>query len=338
MQFPETLRRERAVSDDKYRRCGRPASVALVVALLATSPMDGQAQPVAPVARASTGWAYSIVSQPDHPRGVVVLMPGFGGPFGDFSDFASAESVRPPLADSLAREAIGLVYIAPPAGVLFGGTAHIRQLEDTIAEALRTFGNHSLPLAIGGFSAGGTDAILLAEQCGEGACKMAHTVKAVFEVDAPLDWFRLWENSVITIANAPPRANLGEARLVRAAIEARIGRRPTPASRAYLAASPLASRARDGGNARALAGIAVRAYTEPDVVWWMTNRGGDYYGMNALDAAALVRHLKLLGNSRAQLILTSGKGYRADGTRHPHSWSIVDQPDLARWLVAELAR
>lgn len=166
---------------------------------------------------------------------------------------------------------------------------------------------------------------------------MPHPVKAVFAVDAPLDWYRLWENAVFVLANASPRANVAEARIARAALEARIGRRPTQTSRAYLAASPLASRTRDGGQARTLAGIAVRAYTEPDIEWWMTNRGGDYYGMNALDAAALIRSLTVSGHTRAELIVTTGKGFRADGRRHPHSWSIVDQKDLARWIVTQLA-
>ncbi len=325
------------------RRCRRivsvwPNAAVLVLAAISASPNAASSQSALPVVRASTGWAYAVASHPTNPRGAVVLMPGFGGPFGDFSDFSSAHSARPALADSLASDGIALIMIAPPAGVLFGGRSHIRQLEETIVEALRAFSDRALPLAIGGFSAGGTDAVLLAERCGAGACTMPHTVKAVFEVDAPLDWYRLWDNAVLVLANAPPRANVAEARLSRAAIEARIGRQPTRTSRAYLAASPLASRARDGGNARALAGIAVRAYTEPDIDWWITNRSADYYGMNSLDAAALVRHLLLLGNAQAQLITTSGKGFRADGTRHPHSWSIVDQSDLARWIALQIAK
>ena len=316
----------------------RPAIASLLVcATLAASPAVATSQAAPTVVKASTGWAYRVASRPARARGVLVLMPGFGSTLGDFSDFDSAGTQRPVLADSLSKAGIVLVMIAPPAGVLFGGASHVRQLEDTIVEALRTLSDHALPLAIGGFSAGGTDAILLAERCGAGACTMPHSVKAVFEVDAPLDWYRLWDNSVLLLANAPPRANVTEAKLVRSAIEARIGRQPTRTSPAYLAASPLASRSRDGGNARALTVLAVRAYTEPDVQWWMANRSGDYYGMNALDAASLVRILQLRGNTRAELIVTSGKGFRPDGARHPHSWSIVDQVELARWVVSQLA-
>lgn len=310
----------------------------MLLTVFAAGHSAAQAPSVPPFVRASTGWAYAVASRPDTPRGALVLMPGFGSAFGDFSDFGSASSMRPALADSLAGAGIAVVMIGPPAGVLFGGPSHIRELEATIVEAFRTLGSKALPMAIGGFSAGGTDAILLAERCGAGACTMPHTVRAVFEVDAPLDWYRLWENAAFVLANASPRANVTEARLARTALEARIGQRPTQTSRAYLAASPLASRARDGGQARALAGIAVRAYTEPDIEWWLANRGGDYYGMNALDAAALIRSLTASGHTQAELIVTSGKGFRSDGRRHPHSWSIVDQPDLARWIVTQLGK
>lgn len=293
---------------------------------------DAASQP----ARAATGWAYEIANRVITPRGAVVLMPGFGGSFADFSEAGNVAPHRSVLADSLASRGITLVFIAPPTGVLFGGTSHMQQLEDTIIEVLRTVGTGTLPVAIGGFSAGGTDAIRFAERCAEGRCAMRHPVRAVFAVDAPLDWYRLWENAMLVIRNQPKGASVAEAQRIQEALEVLLGKQPTPSSRWYLSSSPLATKARDGGNARTLSDLAVRAYTEPDIQWWMENRGADYYGMNALDAASLIRHLKLLGNTRAELIVTSGRGYRADGSRHPHSWSIVDQPDLAQWLASQL--
>lgn len=263
-------------------------------------------------------------------------MPGFGGSFADFSAAATSAPHRSVLADSLASRGISVVFIAPPTGVLFGGALHMQQLETTIAEAVSAITTEALPLAIGGFSAGGTDAILFAERCAEGRCSLRHRVRAVFAVDAPLDWYRLWDNAMVVLANRPPGANVSEAQSIRTALEAQLGSNPTTSSRRYLLASPLASRDQSGGNARKLASVAVRAYTEPDVQWWMENRSMDFYGMNALDAASLIRHLKLLGNTRAQLIVTTGRGYRADGTRHPHSWSIVDQGELADWLATHL--
>ena len=55
--------------------------------------------------------------------------------------------------------------------------------------------------------------------------------------------------------------------------------------------------------------------------------------MNAVDLAALVNQLKILGSKKAELIITAGKGIREDGSRHPHSWSIVDENELIEWFT-----
>jgi hypothetical protein len=68
----------------------------------------------------------------------------------------------------------------------------------------------------------------------------------------------------------------------------------------------------------------------------MTNRKVDYYSMNALDAAGLILQLKLLGNRDAELITTQERGVRPNGERHPHSWSIVDEPELQAWILRQV--
>ncbi len=55
--------------------------------------------------------------------------------------------------------------------------------------------------------------------------------------------------------------------------------------------------------------------------------------MNAMDAARLRNQLLILGNREAKLITTDQKGYRPDGTRHPHSWHIVDNVELIEWFL-----
>jgi len=78
--------------------------------------------------------------------------------------------------------------------------------------------------------------------------------------------------------------------------------------------------------------IAIRAYTEPDINWWIENRRKDYYGMNAVDLAAFINTLKINGNQEAELIVTNNKGYDDSGNRHPHNWNIVDEKELIQWF------
>ena len=55
--------------------------------------------------------------------------------------------------------------------------------------------------------------------------------------------------------------------------------------------------------------------------------------MNSIDCADAINDLRFLGNTRAQLITTTNKGYRDDGIRHPHAWSIIDEKDLINWCL-----
>ena len=68
----------------------------------------------------------------------------------------------------------------------------------------------------------------------------------------------------------------------------------------------------------------------------MANRKVDYYNMNALDAAALILQLQLLGNRQAELITSEGRGVRPNGELHPHSWSIVVESDLQSWILRQM--
>lgn len=83
--------------------------------------------------------------------------------------------------------------------------------------------------------------------------------------------------------------------------------------------------------------LPILAYTEPDVQWWIEERGKDYYDMNAIDLGVLINELKRRGNEEARLVTTSGKGYFPDGQRHPHSWSIVDEEAMLEWFEAIIA-
>ena len=68
----------------------------------------------------------------------------------------------------------------------------------------------------------------------------------------------------------------------------------------------------------------------------MKNRHRDYYDMNCLSIAPMINLLQLQGNQNAELIMTSGKGKRLNGSRHPHSWSIMDSEQCLSWLLKQL--
>jgi hypothetical protein len=77
-------------------------------------------------------------------------------------------------------------------------------------------------------------------------------------------------------------------------------------------------------------------YHEPDIDWWLIQRGASYFDINSYDIAAFVLKLLSLGNNNVTLITTSGKGFDRQGNRNCHSWSSVDEVYLTKWIVKQL--
>jgi hypothetical protein len=142
----------------------------------------------------------------------------------------------------------------------------------------------------------------------------------------------------LNLRRGSPKSSLEESQGILYALRSAMGGSPTQVRQAYRSRSPFLASERDGGNVRLLKNVPIRLYTESDVVWWIENIGCDYYTINAIDQAALVLQLRALGNTQAELITTTGKGFRPPGTSNPHSWTIVDEPDLADWIEKSFQR
>ena len=159
------------------------------------------------------------------------------------------------------------------------------------------------------------------------------TPKAIAICDAPLDMTRFYKELVKAKQRKIHPAASNEGAWVSAYLEKNLGGTPKDSPINYVNYSPYTYSADGGPNLDKLRDIYIRAYTEPDVTWWMESRGKDYYGMNAIDLAAMINDLNYSGSEKASLIVTENKGYHPNGDRHPHSWSIVDESELADWFL-----
>ena len=156
----------------------------------------------------------------------------------------------------------------------------------------------------------------------------------MFVVDSPLDYERWYHGAALYLQRlALAGRELAEDRRATNELRTALGGSPAEAAEAYQRFSPLTARLADGGNARLLKNTPLRVYIEPEIKWRLENWNREVYHTNIPDATALVNILRLLGNTQAELITTSGAGYMPDGTRNPHSWSIVDERALAQWLI-----
>ncbi|GAB4322695.1 MAG: hypothetical protein Kow0074_14470 [Candidatus Zixiibacteriota bacterium] len=249
----------------------------------------------------------------------------------------------PWLTDSTSLEAMaaerGLAVLRLTTGNpldFFFADSVIRDVATRIQSLLEMYHLRDIPLLHVGLSQAGTRSLKLTEYLLEHADEVWLRTAAVAIVDAPLDMIRLWhaETRAARINYHPDAAD--EGRWVTYLLETNLGGTPATVRDRYVAYAPYTYGEPGGGNARLLKDIAIRAYHEPDVNWWIDNRRKDYYSMNSIDLAALINELKLMGNDQAELITTHNRRHGYEDGTSPHTWSIVDQRELIDWFVNQV--
>ncbi|HWN87532.1 MAG TPA: hypothetical protein VNM35_00655 [Chitinophagaceae bacterium] len=241
---------------------------------------------------------------------------------------------KPSIIDLALKNQLAVLFVTTNNQVEFlFEESKMKELEGYVYEAIS---KNKIPkdnMLYCGMSLAGTRALKLAafSQTEQSTYKLIP--KAIAICDAPLDMVRNYhECKKASDLNLNP-IGASESEWVSSYIKSNLKGTPEEVLTTYINYSPFCYTAENGGNAKAFKNIYLRCYTEPDVNWWIENRGRDYYGMNAIDLAALVNQLKILGSKKTELITTAGKGFREDGSRHPHSWSIVDENELVEWFT-----
>ncbi len=194
-------------------------------------------------------------------------------------------------------------------------------------------GKYKIPkdkFVLGGWSMGGIFSMRYAEFAMENSAATVIKPIAVFNCDGPTDLETIYHNFKRKLHKNPgqnePAYGLRE-------FEKYCGGSPETSGNMYEYYSPFSRNREDGGNARYLIGIPVRIYADVDPVWWMQNRHVDMYDLNCLDQSAMIQWLNDNGNPKAEFINAFQKGYRLEGNRHPHSWSIIDAEDCIQWIL-----
>lgn len=193
---------------------------------------------------------------------------------------------------------------------------------------------HNIPrnnIFIGGISASGTRALQYTRYCAAGKSKYGIKIKGVFSVDSPLDFERFYFS---TKYNGQYFTNgmAWEAAHMMKVFPEYLGT-PEQNLEKYRSRSIYSQFAKNGGNAIYFKTVPMVFFHEPDLDWWLKERGAKYYDINSFDIVGFVNQTKQLGNRDVTLVTTSGKGYK-NGERKCHSWSIVDEDFLMNWILA----
>ena len=205
-------------------------------------------------------------------------------------------------------------------------------LDQLVQEAVEKHGIPRQNIFIGGISASGTRALKYAQFCEMGKSAFGTKVNGVFSVDSPLDFERFYQSAFLHQSNFKAGMRW-EAELMTKVFPEKFGGTPQTHLAAYQQHSVYSHTDAGGGNARYLMNTATLFFHEPDIDWWIAERGASYYDINSFDIAGLYTYLKIHEHPDAELITTSGKGVDRNGVRTCHSWTIVDEAYLIEWIV-----
>lgn len=209
-------------------------------------------------------------------------------------------------------------------------------LNTTFQQAINKYKAPVDKIIMGGFSLGGMNAIRYVQLANENTELTTINPIAVYGVDPPLDWARIYYSFQKTKELNFSEAAVNEATTYLAKLERGFGGSPKEVPAVYVKHSMYAKTEKNGGNAIYLKNTPIRIYADVDVNWHLTQRQTDLYNINALDQTAMINQLRIAGNEQAEFINAIGKGYRSNGTRHPHSWSIVEPVELMDWIKKQL--
>jgi len=195
------------------------------------------------------------------------------------------------------------------------------------------FKTNELPtdnIYLGGFSSGGTLALLISDFITND--KSIIRPKGVFIVDSPIDLAELYNTAEKNVERDLSNSTTDESKWLLETLGNQFGNPNSDISK-YEHYSVYTSKTNNINNIKNLKNTKIRLYTEPDTLWWKTNTMATYEEMNAYHINKLSESLNALEFKNVEYIPTKDKGYRANGDRHPHSWSIIDKNDLINWML-----
>lgn len=194
-------------------------------------------------------------------------------------------------------------------------------------------------LFIGGFSLGGYSTLRFSEMAVE-RIDSAMIPNAIFAIDPPIDHLDFVDYCLRELKRECPneaanKLGKAEANWILSYYDRNFGSIKENSAE-YIKNSCFTSSTSDGGNGKFLYNIPVNMIHEIDIMWLIKERCRDLSDANAVMSSKFINFLIGLGNNEATITLTSNKGYRADGRRHPHSWSIAEPIPTLDWLSGYL--
>ncbi|MBB2146905.1 hypothetical protein GM921_15480 [Pedobacter sp. LMG 31464] len=256
---------------------------------------------------------YQILPKNGLPKGVLVLIPGYG-------EHPYSVSAQSTILQEAEKSNLAVMIVNLSKDNLEFPINEIAI--DKLSKMIKYFYagqklSESTKLFIGGFSIGGTTALKFYAQK-----KNEFKINKVFAIDPPLDLVRLRKslskgrdkNLIAKLDTLNQSNKFSEKSLKELSVY----------NPDYTTIEMLPDYQQ----------TSLRIYCEPDILWWIKNRNMDLSDMNVTDCAGYINKLlQKSQNQKVELILTKDRGFRNGTIKHPHSWSIAEPVSLVKWLM-----
>lgn len=274
---------------------------------------------------------YSVYKEVENPTGMIIIIEGPTKDKYQNDEIVQYVSKWTKIPELAYKQGWTTIFI-PYGDNLYMNDSLYQAFQKCIRYVFRKNGTGVRNYIIGGFSAGGAMAISLSEFLIRDN-KKDLIPKAVFGVDPVLDLTELYNASAREVSRNYKIDSTGttEAKSVIERLNKELGNLTTDNLVNYTENSPYTMAREDGGNAKYLRTKPVRMYHELDPMWSMKERGRPITDENGIVGCEFIYNLYSSGNKNAEVILTQNRGSRLDGTRHPHSWNIVDEKAFIDW-------
>lgn len=207
-----------------------------------------------------------------------------------------------------------------------------QELADQLVRIIKEQGLSKKNIFIGGFSSGGNVSMLISNYLV--VHKSQIKPKGVFIVDSPIDLLGLYTTAEKNLKLNFSVSAVQESTWIKNMFDKEFGNPSREGIKEYEQYSPYTFKTGNIDNLKGLKNLKVRLYTEPDVKWWQEHAKNEYEDLNAFYIQKLSEKLKIeFGEDAIEFLKTKNRGYRTNGERHPHSWSIVDEKDLVNWML-----
>ena len=272
------------------------------------------------------GYYLFVKPNTENIKGVLVLFPGFGQQSEDI--FLDTELHKFAFENDL---------------LTIGFAGKSRKLADSLIQVktnavledvIRKFKIDNTKFIFGGFSSGGVIALRYVELCKQFPDQFPVNPKGVFMADSPVDLFFSWNLTQEILDNDfYTKVSKDEAKYVEKVYRHYYQTTPSESPERFIELSPFSIDKKYGEHEKHLKDVAVRAYHDVDIVWRLENRNQSANYENYIATSVLINRLNLMGNEQAEFIQTFQTGYRRNGDRHPHSWSIIDEEECINWIL-----